>query len=500
MESAEHVWIGDQITLEFQDEAKPAKNLKLHIAKDDSDKTVTYGQGIALGGDFYGVADAPISTAGNPQAAFRAAWATLVNAGRVMYPPFSTEQSEILRIVQKEADAVAKAVREGKEPSTAYADLGIKLSVEWGLITALRYFNLAVKNWDHFGAYAVDAYKAGHAVACREAGLAAAEKDPAVREVRLERAYAMNAFADHFLTDLFSAGHLRVPRKQMYDRTDGAKWVLGELCRTMHGEDGRYGLNVTNANGDKWVAYGDSYLLDTKSKPNADYAVRAVQDSASEVWDSYKNAAKVVKNKALLLIPDFKALSNRNDLTNFPGLFTLNEAAQVERRRDMSSRVKREWTDQWSALQTLFQLPAPPDEGYTNVACYDVLTSKFLGWLSIAPASVGWNVGIVQDKATSHGMKWCLNGGEFFLQKDTTGGDLYMGLGTDNVACWSTWVGWRRAVRVNDDCTVSLAADPKRKLYLSGGSGDTFTVSWSDGKPNSWLIRIDFPLPQPTQG
>jgi hypothetical protein len=501
MESAEHVWIGGQITLEFDGEAKPAKDLKLHIVpRDDSDKTITYGQCIALGGDFYGVVGAPISTAENPQSAFRAAWASLVNAGKVMYPPFSTEQSEILRIVQKETDAVAKAIRDGAEPSTAYAGLGIYLSAEWALITALRYLALAVENWDHFGAYAVAAYKAGHAVACREAGLAAAQKDPAVRQLRLERAYAMNAFADHFLTDLFSAGHLRVPRKEMYDRTDGAKWVLGELCRTMHGEDGRYGLNVTNANGDMWTAYGDSYLLDTKSKRNAELAVQAVQDSASEVWDSYKNDTKVVKNKALLLVPDFKALSNRDDMTNFPGLFTLNERAQVERRRNMSSRDKREWTDQWLAIQTYFDLPKPADAGYTHVACYDVLTNKFLGWLSVVPATAGWNVGIVQDKTKSHGMKWCLNGGEFFLQKDTKGSDLYMGLGTDNVACWSTWGGWRRALRVNDDCTVSLSADPQRKLYLSGGMGGTFTVSWSDGKPNSWLIRIDFPLPQPTQG
>lgn len=502
MDSAEHVWIGDQTNLQFPAGVKSAKDVDLHlIPHADSKKTITYGQGIALGGDFYGVVGAPISTADNPQSAFRAAWASLVNSGTVMYPPYPDELTEILKVVKMESDAVEKAIREGKEPSTAYAAMGDKLSAKWAFITAMRYLSLAVENWDHFGGYAVAAYNAGHAVACREAGSAAAEKDPAMKVLRLERAYAMNAFADHFLTDLFSAGHLRVPRKEMYDRT-GIKMLLGELCRTMHNEDGKNGLKVTSAAGHTWTAFGDGFLRDTKSKPNADFVARAVQDSAGEVWESYVDAAKPVKNKALLLVPDFNALIKRDDLTNYPGLFTLNgKSTTVERRTDMANRVRREWTDKWEPLKTYFELPQPGDPGYTKVACYDLRTDKFLGWLSTIRASVGSNVGIIQNEAAAHGMKWCLNGGEFFLQKDTDGGELYMGEGNAGVACWSTWVGWRRAVLLNTDGTVSLNADPKRKLYLSGGLGETFSVSWSDGDPNNnWLIRIDFPLPQPNEG
>ncbi|MEF2985641.1 phospholipase, partial [Pseudomonas aeruginosa] len=72
----------------------------------------------------------------------------------------------------------------------------------------------------------------------------------------LELAYAMNSFADHFLTDLFSAGHLRVPRKQL-----AAVVTPGELgsliSRFMHDEDSKFGLKVRNAMGAQWHAYGD---------------------------------------------------------------------------------------------------------------------------------------------------------------------------------------------------------------------------------------------------
>lgn len=71
------------------------------------------------------------------------------------------------------------------------------------------YLGLALINFDHFGEDARTAYKAGHLAALRQA---ASSKSPA----NLESAYALNAFADHFLEDSFAAGHLRVPRQKLH--------------------------------------------------------------------------------------------------------------------------------------------------------------------------------------------------------------------------------------------------------------------------------------------
>jgi len=79
------------------------------------------------------------------------------------------------------------------------------------------YFGLARINWDHFGEYARTAYNAGHSIAIQKA----VGGD-------LEGAYTLNAFADHFLEDSFSAGHLRTPRKHLHK--DGFFGFRADLC------------------------------------------------------------------------------------------------------------------------------------------------------------------------------------------------------------------------------------------------------------------------------
>ena len=87
--------------------------------------------------------------------------------------------------------------------------------ITWGRSGIPGYLGLAKINWDHFGADARTAYNAGHRTA-----LEAAVKGD------LEDAYTMNAFADHFLEDSFSAGHLRTPRRLLH-----SKWnPSADLC------------------------------------------------------------------------------------------------------------------------------------------------------------------------------------------------------------------------------------------------------------------------------
>src|SRR5262249_272894 len=99
-----------------------------------------------------------------------------------------------------------------------------------------------------------------------------------------QQALARNAFAEHFLTDAFSAGHIFTPRKEILEearvRLDemptGASLVRSALLGTTSGERGEvraqarslawhdldnyYGVEVTNNDPGfaPWIACGDS--------------------------------------------------------------------------------------------------------------------------------------------------------------------------------------------------------------------------------------------------
>ena len=80
---------------------------------------------------------------------------------------------------------------------------------EW----ADRYKDLAFKNVSHFshGGTALETWKRHH----YDALMTAAKAGYFSNIDSLQRAYAINGFADHFLTDSFSSGHVRVPRMKI---------------------------------------------------------------------------------------------------------------------------------------------------------------------------------------------------------------------------------------------------------------------------------------------
>jgi hypothetical protein len=80
---------------------------------------------------------------------------------------------------------------------------------------AERYKDLALHNVSHFsgGGTARETWQEIH----QGAVLAALEAGKKGDSAGLAKAYAMNAFGDHFLTDSFSAGHVRTPRKAAVD-------------------------------------------------------------------------------------------------------------------------------------------------------------------------------------------------------------------------------------------------------------------------------------------
>jgi hypothetical protein len=168
---------------------------------------VTYGEINGLAGDFYGTYD-PISDGNNESEQvnrFLKAYNTLAG----LSPGQPAEAIEILGILQNKVNAVNDALHRHQDPSVAYSTLPDQ-SLRFEAITWWRsgipgYIGLAQINWDHFGADARTAYNAGHSKALDEAVAG-----------DLEKAYALNAFADHFLEDSFSAGHLRTPRRDLH--------------------------------------------------------------------------------------------------------------------------------------------------------------------------------------------------------------------------------------------------------------------------------------------
>jgi hypothetical protein len=105
------------------------------------------------------------------------------------------------------------------------------------------YAMLANENQDHFAPRSWARYARHHAEALK----LALDRD-------LDAALVRNAFADHFLTDAFASGHLRVPR-------DALVGLTGALpTRQMHDEENVYGLWVQSASGFVWRAYGDDNL------------------------------------------------------------------------------------------------------------------------------------------------------------------------------------------------------------------------------------------------
>jgi hypothetical protein len=353
-EGGEHTYIGNQITLQFPAGFVQAGNYQLPLS---NGLKLTYGQILALGGDFYGLVDQPLVDDPAPPTRFLAAFNSLATAD------VAAEATTILAIMQIEIDAVNSAINAGKPAVTAYEALGDTLSAKWNRVTgggvsdyepwlpAGRYLNLAKTNWDHFSPWSNSVYITAHAAAVAVAIKAGLQNSLDL----LQLAYAMNAFADHYLSDMFSSGHMRTPRKQLYTSTKISS--AGSLCsRFMHDEDCAQGLQVSNVAGTKWTAFGDKSYFDQENKTNAQICLQAVGRSAADIWTAFQNpkGTNTQIATALELIPICAALIGSRSGPNPPALFI--DSNGVQRRTSISDRSTYAWTRYWEALSTLAQL------------------------------------------------------------------------------------------------------------------------------------------------
>ncbi|MFN7131478.1 MAG: hypothetical protein ACK4N5_05305, partial [Myxococcales bacterium] len=216
--SGEHVFLGDAgaaeacRTLRQQGVAIADAHFEA-VRRRHGEERFSYGELVALSGDFYR----------SPEELFEEKPAPL---------PWLWEDND-LSDLRKMFDEELKWIeaRQSGRGAPVYPDFNVRMA--WN---AKAYVELALDNVDHFGWHNMVAYCRHHQRALELAASAAGRNDE-----RWAQALVTNAFADHFLTDAFAAGHVRVPRAEIraWARAQGLSDKLaGALSKLLHDQDG----------------------------------------------------------------------------------------------------------------------------------------------------------------------------------------------------------------------------------------------------------------------
>lgn len=436
-DTSEHMIIVAGLNLRLDSGAAPAGSTGLPLGPNYS---LTYGQIIALGGDFYGDPDRPVCLSRDPVGQFGLNFASLANS--------KDEVKRILAVAKKfEFDPIARAVAARQQPSSVYAGMGTSPghvvpdedrafdeATGGTMIKNGRYLNLAATNFDHFGVDAIACYTAGHLSAQRLAVKARNQPDPASRTRSLLNAYAVNAFADHFLTDLFAAGHMRTPRRPLYDSAEtGATQLAAGLCaKRMHDEDNKFGLWVTNAVGDRWVAYGDARYRDTWNAAGRVVMRAAVQQSMDDLWASYstgqvtdQDASGVLRYTATVIrgiTSRDTGKAHRDDRNNWAPLFWRDPSdGTIYRRNQLFDPSDRGycsqglWPSQWGLTTTTALIVAQPGvymprSSYGQFPPVETGMTGQYGWPPV-PGSMTGPVGATGPTLRgNHNWTWSIDG------------------------------------------------------------------------------------------
>lgn len=360
--SGEHRSAGESIGLKFNGHIIPARSVLLGLS---NGLNLTYGQIMTLAGDYFGIPSEPISLASSLEdrkVRFLHAFHSLSKEDSAL-----KESPNILSEIDWEWQQVMNAIEHNESPNKVYERISVDESKFFNCITGGscnsfspwipmgRYLKLAEKNFDHFGRYAKKAYEAGHRVALEKALEAKNKQNPAL----LKTAYAMNAFACHYLSDLFASGHMRTPRFELYHSVIPS--IVGSvLSDYMHAEDNTFGLVVQNKKGQTWMAFGDAYFLDPRNQENREIFIDALQTSANEIFKAYSSGTLPDRDEIDDLIPDLDALEadvESEHPVNSSPLFYWDKKEQVLKLRDdLSDRTVYHHHSNWFGWITLAQL------------------------------------------------------------------------------------------------------------------------------------------------
>lgn len=177
--------------------------------------------------------------------------------------------------------------------------------------TGGRYLALAKENIGHFsnvpsGQRNRDIWRRNHidAIAAAQMGNASL-------------AWGLNAAGDHFLTDAFSGGHLRVQRSSLH-----AQGTVGDAkSKVLHDLDNEFGVQVTNDRGDPprgdppWITYGDEHLNDAANTYSLKVALEAVQLSKQDIADALAQGASYPSPIAATVFPAERLIPHPMSMT-----------------------------------------------------------------------------------------------------------------------------------------------------------------------------------------
>jgi hypothetical protein len=160
---------------------------------------------------------------------------------------------------------------------------------------------------------AINMYATLHLVAMDLAAQSGRLKDNAGQARTLMRfALLFNGFADHFLEDSFSSGHLVVKR------TVVASVVNNKALHDFYSENG---TTVLNRKGEVWEAHGDGTFNKPEFINDQARVIEAVELSLADLWIAYKNAAVTQTGDDFLTrIPEEKKMQENYLLNNIPAL------------------------------------------------------------------------------------------------------------------------------------------------------------------------------------
>jgi hypothetical protein len=200
------------------------------------------------------------------------------------------------------------------------------------MLRSTPYLELAKTNYDHFGNYAITAYLTAH----KEALLVASQAES---ENGYKVALAMEGFADHYLTDLYAGGHLRVPRKEIVDYCRRVVSVVPDglyqlLTKKMHDYDGKNGILIVLNSGQKTFAYGDDYFAVMGNQLNSIALRTALQASLDQVYAAYY-LAQANRTSLNSSVVNFKREKLINDLMQQANLYLPNIKATFEENQSL---------------------------------------------------------------------------------------------------------------------------------------------------------------------
>ncbi|MFO0576488.1 MAG: hypothetical protein U1A78_20990 [Polyangia bacterium] len=305
--SAEHVRCAERVGMDESGMRPLAANGKTATFNSKTllpigSQRATFGQIIALAGDFYAYLDA--ASRKNNGSAWPEApgWVEFL-AGDYREPPLVEDSSAVVKDILATFQHELEQLMRGEKLSA------LPQLVEGNRVTDFpvrRYLALAGMNYCHFGAQPPDgsiqdevneayrSYLYYHRRALAQAEVAGMSL--VNQEAKFIEALVIEAFGCHFLTDLFASGHIRVPRRALGERFGIMRGGLG-MAHSMHDEDNKLGLwcttRVPQTPRVVWRAYGDAMLLKPEAEAHLAMIQEAVRRSAAEVFLRYCGVSDV---------------------------------------------------------------------------------------------------------------------------------------------------------------------------------------------------------------